>query len=436
MMLKRGDFLLGGMLFSFFMGAGNIIFPPSVGLQSGESFLQACLGFLATAVGLPLLVFFAVVRNRHLSDLFKGLPAFITSLLIFACYFALVPTFAVPRTGVVAYEVFVKPLLSQDTDHLFLYSLCYFALVLWLSWSPRALIDRIGKMIAPVLILMLLVIVTYTFFQPYAPFGPVQGVYQTQPFLEGLLQGYRTMDALAALVFGVLMSQAFLHQQASKSLIPAGLLAGVGLSCVYLCLTYLGATAGDLVSIGSHGADILTQYTQWLFGGYGRFLLGSVLFLACLTSAIGLVVACGRYFHEICPRLSYQTWICLITIFSWLISNLGLKQIIQFSLPVLSLLYPLVIVLVFFGFCRHKIQQVHITIPIVFTVTFIFSGLDVCQQVPVMANIVSRYASWIPLFDSGLAWLLPALGTLFGIQIFFWGRYWFVSDKTLTDQAS
>ena len=103
------------------------------------------------------------------------------------------------------------------------------------------------------------------------------------------------MDALAALIFGaVMLGSLRAGHDGSDSLSKPALLAGFGLSCVYICLTYLGATAGDLVPQSSHGADILTQYTLWLFGAHGHFLFGGVLLLACLTSAIGLMVACAH----------------------------------------------------------------------------------------------------------------------------------------------
>ena len=159
-MLKRSDLWLGGMLFSFFMGAGNIIFPPSVGFQAGEAVFSAGLGFLVTAVGLPLLGFLAVVRQGSFANLFKHTPAWVGALIIFACYMALGPSFAVPRTGVVSYEIFIKPLVGVRLEFMALFFV-YFALALWLSWSPRKLVDRLGKVFAPLLIVLMVVIAAY-----------------------------------------------------------------------------------------------------------------------------------------------------------------------------------------------------------------------------------------------------------------------------------
>lgn len=433
-MFKRSDLWLGGMLFSFFMGAGNIIFPPSVGLQAGEAVLPAGLGFLVTAVGLPLLGFLAVVRQGSFEDLFKHTPIWVGAVIIFACYMALGPGFAVPRTSVVSYEILIKPLLGQTSSSLWLYSLAYFALALWLSWSPRKLVDRLGKVIAPVLIFLMLVIAVFVGVQPYASLELPQAAYQQQPFLQGVLQGYQTMDALAALIFGAVMLGGLRARDgASHALTKPALLAGFGLSCVYICLTYLGATAGDLVPQGSHGADILTQYTLWLFGAYGHFLFGGVLLLACLTSAIGLMVACAHYLHRLAPHVSYAVWLSLITGFSWLMTNLGLDGIIQFSLPVLALLYPLAMVVILFSFCGDHCLCPRFTLCSTLGVTFVFSCFDVLYSLDALPSLYCSILRYLPLYDRGLAWLLPTVTTLLGCQA--WA--WFVNTMRLTgpDQA-
>ena len=45
----------GLALFSLFFGAGNFIFPPLLGQMAGEHLFTALIGFIITAVGMPLL---------------------------------------------------------------------------------------------------------------------------------------------------------------------------------------------------------------------------------------------------------------------------------------------------------------------------------------------------------------------------------------------
>src|SRR3990167_9527819 len=339
--LTRSDLLaLGFMTFALFLGAGNIIFPPSVGLAAGEQVWLAAAGFLLTGVGLPLLTVVALARVGG------GLPRLTAPLGVKAG-----PLFATPRTAVVAFEMGMAPFSGSSDLALGLYTLVYFSAVLFLSLNPGQLVDRIGKWITPVLLSALLVLGGAALLVPAGAIGTTTAAYQSAPLVQGFLQGYLTMDTLGALVFGIVIATAIRDRGVSNEAlitryaVSAGMIAAVGLSLVYLALFYLGATSQGIAGEAQNGVQILSNYVQHTFGAAGSVLLAVVITLACLTTAVGLLTACGEFFSKLLP-LSYRSVVIALGVFSLLVANQGLTQLISVSVPVLVGLYPLAIVLV------------------------------------------------------------------------------------------
>ena len=249
--LTRSDLLaLGFMTFALFLGAGNIIFPPSVGLAAGEQVWLAAAGFLLTGVGLPLLTVVALARvGGGLPRLTAPLGVKAGGLFAIVVYLAIGPLFATPRTAVVAFEMGMAPFSGSSDLALGLYTLVYFAAVLFLSLNPGQLVDRIGKWITPVLLSALLVLGGAALLVPAGAIGTTTAAYQSAPLVQGFLQGYLTMDTLGALVFGIVIATAIRDRGVSNEAlitryaVSAGMIAAVGLSLVYLALFYLGATS-------------------------------------------------------------------------------------------------------------------------------------------------------------------------------------------------
>lgn len=416
--LQRLDILaLGFMTFALFLGAGNIIFPPSAGLAAGENISLAALGFLLTGVGLPLLTIVALARVGGGMDLLTA-PLGKQAGMVFAVavYLAIGPLFATPRTAVVSFEMGVAPFTGNSSTALLLYTLAYFAAVLFLALNPGQLVDRIGKFITPVLLAALLVLGGAALLVPAGEIGQSSADYQDTPFVQGFLQGYLTMDTLGALVFGIVIATAIRdHGVTDTKLVTrysviAGLIAAVGLSLVYLALFYLGATSQGIAGEAQNGVQILTAYVQHTFGTVGSLLLAVVITLACLTTAVGLLTACGEYFSELLP-VSYRTVVLVFGLFSLVVANQGLTQLISFSIPVLVGLYPLAIVLVALslldGFWRSSARVFR---PVM-AVALVFGLVDGVVAAGGSALIPS-FISSLPLADQSLGWLVPVLLTL------------------------
>ncbi|MHA6493357.1 branched-chain amino acid transport system II carrier protein [Pseudomonas borbori] len=416
--LKGSDLLaLGFMTFALFLGAGNIIFPPSAGMAAGEHMGLAALGFLLTGVGLPLLTIVALARvGGGMAMLTAPIGRSAGAVFAVAVYLAIGPLFATPRTAVVSFEMGAAPFTGNNGTALLIYTLAYFAAVLFLALNPGQLVDRIGKYITPVLLAALLVLGGAALVLPAGVIGAVSPDYQAAPFVQGFLQGYLTMDTLGALVFGIVIATAIRdHGVTDSKLITrysviAGLVAAVGLSLVYLALFYLGATSQGIAGEAQNGVQILTAYVQHTFGTAGSLLLAVVITLACLTTAVGLLTACGEFFSSLLP-VSYRAVVIAFGLFSLLVANQGLTQLISFSIPVLVGLYPLAIVLVALSLLDgFWLSSARVFRPVM-AVTLLFGLLDGIAAAGGKAWIPEFFTA-LPLADQSLGWLLPVLVTL------------------------
>lgn len=355
--MNKSVFVVGFMLFAIFFGAGNLIFPPKLGLDSGADFWSAILGFVITGVGLPLLgiIVSAFYEGGYKQILNRIHPWFSLAFLI-AIYLAIGPFFAGPRTGATAYEIAILPFLSEPSAlSLFIFTLVYFAIALWLSLNPSKMVDRIGSILTPILLIAIIVLVAKAYILLSGDTTEVKSVVAMEnPFAKGILEGYFTMDALASLAFSVIVLNAIkakVSNQAAlvKQTILSGIVAAVALALIYVALGWIGnhlpmsaETLADLNEKGQNiGTYILNTAATETFGDFGRMVLGIIVSLACLTTTVGLAVAVSEYFHEIFPKISYKSYVVIFILISFAIANQGLSTVISKSVPVLLVLYPI-----------------------------------------------------------------------------------------------
>lgn len=416
--LKGQDILaLGFMTFALFVGAGNIIFPPFVGLQAGPNVWMAALGFLVTAVGLPVITVVALARvGGSMDALSSPIGKLAGGLLAAVCYLAVGPLFATPRTATVSFAVGLAPLTGETPLALFLYSAVYFLLVYIVSLYPGRLLDTVGRFLAPLKIIALAVLGIAAFALPVGPSGDAVPEYVAAPFSLGFINGYLTMDTLGALVFGIVIVNAIRSRGVespkliTRYAIIAGLIAGVGLALVYISLFRLGSGSNAVTAGATNGAAVLHAYVQHTFGGLGSGFLAVLISLACLVTAVGLTCACAEYFSRVLP-LSYKTLVLLLALFSLLVSNLGLTKLIAFSIPVLTAIYPPCIVLVALSFCaglwysQSRILGPVMLVSLLFGLIDAIKGAGLSQWLP--ASLLD-----LPLSEQGLAWLVPSVAVL------------------------
>jgi branched-chain amino acid:cation transporter, LIVCS family len=416
---------IGVMLFALFFGAGNLIFPAQLGHNAGNNLWPSIIGFLITGAGLPLLgiVAMSFSGSRNLQELSSRVhpvyAVFFTSLL----YLTIGPFFASPRTGTVAFEVGISPFISESSQQmgLFIFTLLFFGVVLLFSLKPAKLVDNVGKFLAPGLVIMLAVLLAAVIINPMGSMQAPKEAYTSGAFITGFLEGYNTMDALASLVFGIIVINAIRGMGVTsntdilKATVKAGSIAILLLGVIYVGIAYLGATSTGTFDTGG---PILSNAASHYFGTFGSVLLAIAIILACMTTAIGLTVANAEYFHTLFPKVSYQTLVVFFATITFVIANFGLANIISFSIPVLMFLYPLAIVLILLTFLSPLFNHAQIVYSSTIAVTFlisIFDGLkSLCKSLGIeyfswMQPIIAFYEQTLPLYSQGLGWLLPAI---------------------------
>ncbi len=413
---------MGFMVFAMFLGAGNLIFPPMLGQLAGEDMWYAAGGFLLTGVGLPLLGIVAISRvGGGFNEISGEMPKSLMIALGSCIYLIIGPLYAVPRTALVSYEVGLLPFLPEPSEFTqLIFSLVFFSISWYLSIKPGKLLESVGKLITPALIALLVILGLSPIISPLGIPGPAMGTYTEAPFIKGFLEGYMTMDALAALMFGiVIITNLKSHGIKEKSSlfhysITTGIIAAIGLALVYISLFYLGATSREIAPDPGNGGQVLTIYAETLFGTTGTALLAAVVTLACLTTAIGCITASSEYFDEMFERVNYKTIVTTISIICIFFANMGLNEIIDLFIPVLLILYPISIALIFLGLIRDWLPRPILTYRATLTIIFILSIIDVLR-IKEYAGLqpVLQIFSVIPGYEVHMVWLLPSLAVLF-----------------------
>lgn len=426
----KATIAIGFMLFALFFGAGNLIFPAQLGQYAGEHLGFAGFGFLLTGAGLPLLgiLAMAISGSENLQELASKVhpvyAMFFTTLL----YLTIGPFFAAPRTGTVAYEVGIAPMVADTYDGLglFLFTFVFFVIVLLFSMYPAKLVDNIGKILAPSLVVFLSVLLIVAIFRPMGIIEAPLDSYtdKMQASIHGFLEGYNTMDALASLVFGIIVIQAVRSMGiTSKKEIftytaKSGIVAIILLGAIYIGIMYLGATSVSLLGVSDNGGPVLYGAATHYFGMFGGLLLAVVITLACLTTAIGLNIATAEYFHTLIPAVSQRVFTVFFVILTFIIANFGLTNIITFSIPVLMFLYPLAIVLILLTFLSPLFKGDRAVYVGAIAVTFVFSFIDglkaLCESLDIpyfgwLDQLLDVLEKALPLHEAGLGWAIPVL---------------------------
>lgn len=418
--------LIGLTLFSMFFGAGNLIFPPFLGAQAGTNTWLAMAGMAVSAVGLPVLGVVAVARAGGLDALGNRVHPLFSKVFTVVAYLSIGPCLAIPRTASTSFEMAVPPFLGGDGPvelYRLLYSVVFFALALWVALKPEKLSNRLGKLLCPVLIALILITFAGCLVNPLAGYGPPTAeAYAAQPVISGFLDGYQTMDTIAALVFGITIAITInaLGVTETKEVVAgtvkAGWIAGGLLLVIYAMLAHIGALAGGLAgSALTNGADSLTAVVSALFGPAGNVVLAAIFVIACFNVCVGLTTSCGEYFHKLWPKLSYRAWAAVFALVSLLIANAGLNQILAVSVPILGAIYPVAIVLIALSFFHQWLVRRPLVYPTAILCTSAASILLVAADyLPALKSALAL----LPLASQGLGWLLPAVaGVLIGLLL-------------------
>jgi len=434
----KSNILIGALLFGLFFGAGNLIFPVHMGQLAGDNTLKATIGFLITGVGLPLLgvISSALSQSESLYDMARPVSRIYS--IIFTCmlYLTIGPLFAIPRTATVAFEVGLNPFIAKEYLQigLLIFSLIFFAITLYFSLRPGRILDWVGRYLTPIFVVLLSILLIATLIKPMGQVSAyeAQGSYIDRPLFTGILDGYNTMDALASLAFAIVIIFNIEKlgvknpKVKAKETFKSGLVCVIGMSLIYGLLAYMGATSLGSVSRADNGGAIMSMVSEHYFGFTGKLLLAAIVTVACLKTAIGLITSCSQMFSEMFPKsVSYNKYAIIFTGFSFAIANFGLTNIVQLSIPVLMFLYPLAITLIILSLLTPIINKQRDIYRWTTFLTMIAAFFDFCNALPktmkeslVISKIIDFAHIYLPGFDYGFGWIIPALvGCIIGTII-------------------
>ena len=412
--------VIGLMLFALFFGAGNLIFPTMLGQSAGTNFWQANIGFLITGVGLPTLGVIALgfSGKDDLQSLASRVHPVFGLIFTTVLYLAIGPLFAIPRTGNVSFEIGVKPFLSADwyTTAAAIFSIIFFGITCFFSLNPARIVDIVGKVLTPIKLTFISVLVIVGLLYPIGGFQAPTEKYMTHALFNGFQEGYLTMDALAAFVFGIIVINAIRERGATSRkqivtvCLKAACIAALILSVLYVALSYISASSVQAFGYLENGGHILARMSSYYFGTSGGIFLGLMITIACLTTSVGLITSCASYFHKLLPRFSYKKLVVGLCLFSAVIANIGLNELITISVPVLTIIYPLAIVLMFLTFCHSLFKGERLVYQGSMLLVFIISLADGLKATPFHLAALDHFLeSYLPMYTIGLGWILPAI---------------------------
>lgn len=431
----KESMFIGSMLFGLFFGAGNLIFPVHMGQESGSAVFWANLGFLVTGIGLPFLgvIAIGVSKTSGVYELAERIGKKYALVFTVLLYLVIGPFFALPRLATTSFEIGLAPFIQAKQQHVFLviFSILFFFTAWWLSRRPTKILDYVGKFLNPAFLILLGILLVLAFIHPLGAIdqATVQPSYQEHAFFTGFTQGYNTLDALAALAFGILIVTTIRNMgvtkpsEIAKDTIKSGAISIVLMGIIYTLLAYVGTMSLGGFALSSNGGIALAQIADHYLGTYGSILLALIVILACLKTGIGLITAFAETFTDLFPKRNYIVFVTLASALACLVATVGLTNIIQISLPVLMFIYPLAMTLILLVLVGPLFKQR----PAVYRMTTYFTliasildGLNACpdgiKQTSFVKTLLDLATNYLPFFKLGMGWIVPALiGLVIGL---------------------
>ncbi|WP_215506700.1 branched-chain amino acid transport system II carrier protein [Peptoniphilus sp. EMRHCC_23] len=417
MEIKRKDIIVCGFaLFAIFFGAGNMIFPPYLGVEAGDRWFTAALGFLLSDPVLPVLGVIVTARlGGRAIDLGKRVGWKFSAVISAICILIIGPFFAVPRTGATTHEMFIAPNLPSVPP--LVTSVVFFGLTLYLVLNPGKVLDYIGQFLTPGLLIILAVITAVAIANP-----PAAAITTDTPelFKMSFKEGYQTMDALgASLMSGIVLTDLIRRgytddKSQVKASIQIGIIAFICLALVYGSLVYVGSTVSSMFTPDMDRTAILLGTVETLLGGVGKFLLGLGVALACLTTSTGLTSTCGNFFEDVTDgKLQYKHIVIVADVIAFAISLIGVEGIIKIAVPVLTAVFPIVIFLILASIFDFQIKYNGVFIGGVLGAGAIgvIEAINLFSQMNggnALGSLVEKINT-LPLANFAFEWIVPAI---------------------------
>lgn len=405
---RKDKWIVGLALFSMFFGAGNVIFPPYLGMTAASMWVPAFICYYIADIGLAMLAILAMLKCdsdiEGITCRIGRIPAVLLSTLVVLC---VGPMLAIPRTAATTFEMGVSPIFPGVNP--LVASIAFFVLIWVLCVKEASVVDIVGKFLTPALFIGLMIVIIKGIIDRLGPIAAEPKV--SNIISSGIISGYQTMDVLAALIFGVIIvktvkEKGYTEIKAKNAVIGgAGLVAGAGLLIVYFGLAHLGATASTMYGVDVSRSTLILEIIKNLLGNVGMVIFGIVVALACITTAVALVSSSGAYFSRLSKgRVSYKVIVTIVCVISPVIANIGLDEIIAISEPVLSIVYAPALTLIILTIVGDKIKNDN-----VFKAAALGAFLISVLETAANHGLGFQFVNYLPLHHFGFGWLLPTV---------------------------
>lgn len=434
----KENIFIGSLLFGLFFGAGNLIFPIHLGQSAGSNIFKADLGFLLTAIGLPFLGIIAIgiSKTNGIFDIASRVSTKYAYIFTILLYLVIGPFYALPRLATTSFEIAFTPFISKSsiTLYLLIFSVLFFFVAWFFSKKPSRILEYIGKFLNPVFLILLGLLIVLAFINPMGDISnaKISLDYENSALLKGFIDGYNTLDALAALAFGIIVVTTIKKlgvtnpSHIAKETVKSGTISIILMGVIYSLLAFMGTMSLGHFKMSENGGIALAQIAQYYLGDYGIILLSLIIIVACLKTAIGLITAFSETFSELFPKQNYLMFATVVSIISCVFANIGLTKIIAYSTPVLMFLYPLAITIILLTLFSSLFNHSKIVYQFTTYFTLVASFADGVKASPAIIvntqfaySIISFSQKYLPFFTIGMGWVTPALlGFVIGFIVY------------------
>lgn len=426
--LNKKDFIqICFMLFGMIFGAGNLLFPPMLGKFSGNNLTASIIGFCISGVVLPILGIIVVMMHDKLSNITDKVSTKFTSWFIAIVYISTGPSVVIPRAATTPFSIILEPYLDPNINIYLvrtIYTVIFFVIVYFLCLNPSKLVNKLGKILSPLLFILIVFMFLGLFFKGGGNLLEAQNNYVKFPFVMGFLEGYSTLDAVSSINFGIVLTMNLIYKGLEeksdmlRTTVKAGFILVLLISSLYMMLAFIGASTAGMFVNTTNGAEILNEAVFYIFGPFGRIILSLTFLIACLSICISSLICTSEYFSEEYKFLSYKQWLLIWITMSLILANYGLDSILVFTKPILYMINPIAIVLIILGILDKFFDGNRLIYNATIHTVIFISLLSVLPRLNINIYVINNIIKYIPFSSVDMAWVIPTFVVFVAINIY------------------
>lgn len=417
--------IMGGALFSMHFGVASMVWPVEWGKNAGTSLPIVYMGIWITGVFLTFLAYVCLARtnNDFTGTMRKAMGNKLGNGVLFALITLNCPLYGIPMMTAATWMA-----IEQTTGYhpssiipILVYNVVFYGIAYLFILKPGKAMDRIGKALFPVLIVLVVFVIISGIVNPISD-TVYEPSFSNNAFAYGLTNGYVTTEILCALLFGVVIMKGIQEKgvPANKTKNNTIKIAAVGmgiLTFTHLGNMILGAHSGEELA-GLEYTALYLEIVKTILGRLGAAVFVIALLFACLTTAVGLGAAGGEFYEELTDgKMKYKTGAIITMVLSCLISAMGLTSMLEVMLPILDMLYPATIIFVlhfalaknFDTVAKQKMVKWSMVVALIFGMMDGLNSYCAMFDGIAIADAYMAFYSNLPMSADKLTWIVPSI---------------------------